>query len=194
MNPSQFITPGVTLEPLHDGKTLQVAALYEELSAFVQIHEVLSSLALAVHPQMCVVGNLWSFDSLTRLELRHARGRIAAEADVILVAGHASCTLPVHVKSWIMACLRANCRGSPVLVALYEEIHERRPCIPALREDLLTIAAQWRIPLLCNGEFDARQGNDFMKDLPGRGKTTTSVFQLNKLLSTPASRRWGIND
>jgi hypothetical protein len=194
MNPSQFISPGMSPTPVHASKTLQVAALYEELPAFVRTHEVLKSLALVIHPKMCVLGNLWSFDSLTRLDLRHARGRVASEADVILVASSAASPLPTHVKSWITATLRANDKGAPVLVALYEEVRARKTAIPALREDLLTIAAQWRIPLLCNGDFDARLENDFMQSLTGREKTTASVFQLNKLLSTPNTKRWGIND
>jgi hypothetical protein len=47
---------------------------------------------------------------------------------------------------------------------------------------------------LCNGDFDARLENDFMRSLTGRKKNTTSVFQLNKLLSTPNTKGWGIND
>lgn len=176
------------------GDTLHVVALHDGLISCVYAQEALAALALAVRPEMKMINSVWSFDMLTRLDMRHASHDKCAEADILLIAATAAAPLPAHVKSWINASLRDSHKGAPTLIALYEEDFEQIGLVAPLRSDLAAIAAQWRTPLLCNAELDSRLEQGLMAEFTGGRAPVKSHFNLSHLLANSEAGRWGINE
>jgi hypothetical protein len=174
--------------------TIRIVALYDSMGDVAYAHEAIGSIAIAGHPEIKVASLLWSFDMLTRLDIRHASIHSAVEADVFIIAAPASSPLPVHVSSWLDSVLQERRRGAPVIVAIYEEDHRQAYELPALRRDLLAFAARWRAPLLCNRELYTRLEGKLQTRVIDAGERHTVGFDPDTLLMKSGRAHWGINE
>jgi hypothetical protein len=170
---------------------VRVVVVYDSLSAAASAQENIQMLVL--RNGWRAQTSIWSFDSLARLDTRHASARRAAEANVIFVSTEASTTLPSYVSSWLTHCLRENRHGAPVIAAVYENRAPSRAPMPELRRELTSLAARWRTPLLCNDEVPERLAAE-LGDLERPPQTTAASFDLERLLASPRRGAWGIND
>lgn len=174
--------------------TLKVIAVYDGFTSAVYAHEAVGSLAMAIRPFAHLVNNVWSFDMLARLDLRHSTIRVAAEADVIIIAAEAARALPAHVETWLVRSLQENARGSPLIVVIDQEESGHEEESPPLCEHLTTIAGHWGTPLLRNGEFDSRLERGLATELTDRTDHGGATADLNRLLSAHPAGYWGINE
>ena len=175
--------------------TLNVVALYDGFMTAVYAHEAVGSLTMAVRPHANVASRVWSFDMLTRLDVRHPSIRVASEADVIIVAADASAPLPHHVLSWLARSVQENGKGAPVIVAIHQEEPGTEQTIQPLLVDLRTITDRWNAPLLCNGEFDRFLDEGVTTCLANGGRASLSVIESGIPIPAPhPAGRWGINE
>ena len=172
--------------------TIKVAAIYDGLMSFVYAHEAFGSLGLAAAPHARIESNVWSFDNLIRLDLRHASLRIAAEAELILVAAGPESALPRHVQDWLKEVLREDREHTPVIVALHERMANVAGQLPLFLRQLKVLAAGWRAPVLTSGEFDGWLRNEFAAGCAGEAESGAD----EKVTSPPSllADRWGINE
>lgn len=182
---------------VHDqgGNPLNVVALRDDLFDCIHAKGAVESLTSAAGGEVPVETWMWSFDMLTRLDLRHASLAKGREADVLIIAADASRPIPAYVKSWMTACLREHRKGAPVMVGLYEEFFDHRDSLSALHSDLVSFAAQWRAPLLCNREWDDQLQRASVRELFGHlTPKAQQDFALQSLLAVPSAGRWGLNE
>jgi hypothetical protein len=173
---------------------LRVVVLYDGLDAAYRAHDVVTGLTMALRGQRRVDSSLWSFDMLARLDIRHASVRGAADADVLVVVAAANEPLPNHVMTWLMACVRENEKGVPLLGASYEDDPRHAYAVPALRRDLQAIAQRWKMLLMRECELTARLRQQMLPKLPPRNRSPRNREELEALLSNTQRRGWGIND
>jgi hypothetical protein len=170
---------------------IHVIVIHDSQTAAANARESIQMLALrnGIRAQTSV----WSFDALARLDSRHASFRRAAEADVIFVSAQASSTLPTYVSSWLTHCLRENRHGAPVIAAVYDHGQQSGGGMPELRRELTSVAARWRLPLLCNDELPERLMTE-LEDLEQPVSRAAAPFGLDRLLALPRRGSWGIKD
>jgi hypothetical protein len=175
--------------------TLNVVALHDGFMTAVYAHEAVGSLTMAARPHVNVASRAWSFDMLTRLDVRHPSIRMASEADVIIIAADACAPLPHHVMSWLARSMQENGKGAPVIVAIHQEEPEMELTGPPLLTDLHTITDRWNVPLLCNGDFDKFLEQDVPTSHPDGERANVSAIESAIPFPAPhQAGRWGINE
>ena len=175
-------------------KNIRIVALYDSKAAASCVHEAIESIASAGHTGTKVESFLWSFDMLTRLDIRHASIHSAVEADVFIVAGEASSSLPVQVSSWFETALRDHRRGAPVIVLIYEEEDQQSCPLPALRRDLASLAARWRAPLLCQREMHSRLERELRQQVSDPIERMGAGADVDAVATKSEHTHWGINE
>jgi hypothetical protein len=130
-----------------------MVGLCDTMASAAYAHEAIGALSIACRLHLRVESAIWSFDTLTRLDIRHASLRRATQAHALVVAANAALPLPSHVSSWLLDSLRQRDDTAPVIVALFEEDTAARSGGSKLLADLRGIASRWRAPVLCNSEF-----------------------------------------
>lgn len=194
MNAARSDSPGVPWSHEHPGRPLRVTALHDGLTSSVYVHEALGAISLAVNPRRHLESDVWSFDMLTRLDVRHASVTHGAAADIIIVAGQASTSLPSHIKSWITTCLQENRKGPPIMVVLYEERDQDADGLPPLHRDLGALTKSWKTPLLSHRALDERLDSGLILDRSKPGSPAEDDLNLDNLVSGPFCGHWGINE
>lgn len=140
--------------------TLNLVALYDGLMGGIRLREALEWLNHSHGHLMRVSQRSWSFDALTRLDVRAAAVHEAADADVLVIAADGERRLPAQVAQWIDRCFRENGRSPAVLVALHDDGFSDEGTGSTLTGELRQISYRWGMEFVRNEEFDERLGRD----------------------------------
>ena len=176
------------------GTTLSVVAVYDGITDAVGVHAAIGALTMSAGPDVNVRCITWSFDMLTRLDVRHVSIREAAQADVLIVSASGTDPLLAHVTAWVTTCLRENGRGAPLLAALHLEAPGLAESSSPLCEFLSRTAALWQTEFLCNEDFAARLDQGLALQLLERRNRRFELDPDDAGHPELAGFRWGIND
>ena len=177
------------------GVKLRVVSIHDGLTGAVYAQFAAESISEAVGPGNGVQWKAWSFDMLSRLDLRHDSLHQASHADVIIVSSFTCSLVPAHVRSWLTTCLQRSEYGLPVIVALNPDItpgsEKAHPPCEFLRE----AASVWQTDLLHNREFDGQLEDGLAAKLLERRKNRDGrAGCLYSAVTDESSFGWGINE
>lgn len=173
---------------------MRVAILYDQWPSLAKAENAVASLAKAAGSKSRIQHTSWTFNMLTRLDVRHASAAIATETDILMVAAAASVPLPLHVKTWLSECLRDNAKGKPLVVGLYDPCHGLSHLELPFSADLLCTAGHWDLCLLFNSEFDSQYEWSRWAHLSHCQRPRDSRFNSETLQHVHNIGRWGINE
>lgn len=175
--------------------TFTVIALHDGFIASIRAQEALKWLDHTLGAELEVRSFDWSFHNLERLDLRAMSLRLAAAADLIIIAAADTTPLPDHIQRWLDACLQQQRDGRAVLVALHEEEQNCDRAPGPLCSQLEDQASRWHTEFICNEELDQRVDCDFALQSIHRKERSRMLRSLPlALASVPSVRRYGIND
>ena len=131
----------------------------------VYAHEAVESLCQTLGPQTVVQASYWSFDMLDPLDTEQPSLRLAAGADLVIVAAFAEEPLPANVRSWVMTAMRESDRAAPYIAAFHPDASLRSELESPMCEFLNAVAMLWHTDFLCNESFDHRLGDGLATEL-----------------------------
>lgn len=136
------------------------------------------------------------FETLQALDFGEAAGKLAREADMIIVATHSS-ALPPRVKAWLESCLPISSGRPRALVALIagsaEELAGAAPIFTCLRD----AAARGKMEFFSHIEELAQKPADtgFSPErLRQRAETTSCLLEEILTHRSRPEPQWGINE
>ena len=153
---------------------LNIAAIYEGFAAGIRASEALEWLVRDLAP-LRIVSKAWSFGMLTRLDVRAAAIREAADADLLIVAASGDQRLPVQVVRWLERCMLESRNGPAALVVLHDD---GLPESSALATELKRIASRWQIDFIGNNQFEDWLNGDYVREVLRR--TESSIDTVNR--------------
>lgn len=173
--------------------TFTIAAIYDGLADCFRAKEALDSLKHVLAPQVQVRSKLWSYQQLLRLDIRAMALRVAADADMIIVAASAQASLPHAIERWLDSCLAEHRALRPILVALADDED-----LAAGRHggkfslSLRQFASRWRADFMSGAEMDQKVDASFVQ-LRSRSAKSPH-FEQPRLEPDTSPRLYGIND
>lgn len=187
-----------TPEPPSGRPFFTVVAIYDDLPAGLRVKAALARVHHSLASTTRINTFAWSFQQLERLDVRSQAARLAAQAEMILVAAHEGKMLTGHVGQWLESCLAGRQGGLPVLAALdgnacggLDGLPEER----ALRQSVRRFAARWRAGFMADEEFEENITPSFALPLmcgQQRGASASQALAMPR--NYPLPRHYGIND
>ena len=167
---------------LPDSGTLHVAAIYHNFAAGIRVRETLDLLVRSLAP-MKVISKAWSFDMLTRLDVRAAAVREVEKADLLMIAGDGE-RMPEQIKHWLERCMSENYSRPTALVALHDDdLYYDEAALP-LSCELRQTANRWNLNFISNTQFDDWLNSDYVPYVASRSQTPlhfANEFQTGRM-------------
>ena len=146
----------------------------------------------------CAAGcHQWSFEVLVDAQLRDVASSEAAQADLVILAGHRPADLPDVVKNWIWTWLPVRRTPGGALAPSFDDCvecergsrHTASPVCVALRR----AAAASRMDFVCpRPEWRKTTEEVFVQKMMARAHQTSTV--LEGILGRRGAPRWGLNE